>query len=74
MILSILSAASVVASVHTAHWFAVPFAALFLCGYGYVSLQLIKERVLRSQRVSAVYYREGAKLESGQSVEELRAA
>ncbi len=42
--LTLLSAASVVASVQTGHWFATPFALLFMVGYGYVASAVILEQ------------------------------
>jgi hypothetical protein len=47
MALCLISAASVVASVETAHYFATPFAALFTLGYGYVASQVIFEQLGR---------------------------
>jgi len=35
---------SVVASLQTGHYFATPFAALFMCGYGYVAAMVIHEQ------------------------------
>jgi hypothetical protein len=42
--LCIFSAASVVASVETGHWFAAPFAMLFTFGYGYVATLVASEQ------------------------------
>jgi hypothetical protein len=47
MALCLVSAASVVASVKTSHYFATPFAALFTLGYGYVASQVIFEQLGR---------------------------
>lgn len=47
MVLSAVSAASVVASVQTGHWFAAPFALLFMGGYGYVAMLVILEQADR---------------------------
>jgi hypothetical protein len=47
LLLAAISAASVVAAIETAHWFAVPFAALFMVGYGYVAFALGFEQVQR---------------------------
>ncbi|HYO98104.1 MAG TPA: glycosyltransferase [Polyangiaceae bacterium] len=44
--LGLVSAASVVASVETGHWFATPFAALFCAGYSYVAVLVVQEQVL----------------------------
>ena len=35
--LCLVSLASVIASIETRHWFAAPFAFLFMAGYGYVA-------------------------------------
>jgi hypothetical protein len=45
--LCLLSAASVVASVQTSHYFATPFAMLFTLGYGYVASQVLFEQLGR---------------------------
>lgn len=45
--LCLLSAASVVASLKTSHYFATPFAALFTLGYGYVASQVMLEQLGR---------------------------
>jgi len=42
--LCLFSAASVVASVETGHWFAAPFAMLFTFGYGYVATLVASEQ------------------------------
>jgi hypothetical protein len=42
--LGLISAGSVVASVHTQHWFATPFAFLFFAGYSYVAASVISEQ------------------------------
>jgi len=47
MALTLISAASVVASVQTAHYFATPFAVLFTLGYGYVASQVLVEQLGR---------------------------
>jgi cellulose synthase/poly-beta-1,6-N-acetylglucosamine synthase-like glycosyltransferase len=47
MALCLVSAASVVASVETSHYFATPFAALFTLGYGYVASQVLFEQLGR---------------------------
>jgi hypothetical protein len=44
MFLAAVCAGSVVASVQTGHYFATPFAVLFLCGYSYVSALVIQEQ------------------------------
>lgn len=43
--LALLSAASVVASIETRHWFAAPFASLFMVGYSYVAWLVVAEQV-----------------------------
>ena len=47
MALCLVSAASVVASLATSHYFATPFAALFTLGYGYVASQVLFEQLGR---------------------------
>jgi len=42
--LSVISFGSVVASIHSGHWFATPFAALFMIGYGYVAMLVSNEQ------------------------------
>lgn len=46
MLLALVSFLSVVASVHTGHYFATPFAMLFCAGYTYVAVLVIQEQVL----------------------------
>lgn len=43
--LALLSAASVIASLETGHWFAAPFASLFMLGYSYVAWLVVAEQV-----------------------------
>jgi cellulose synthase/poly-beta-1,6-N-acetylglucosamine synthase-like glycosyltransferase len=45
--LCLISATSVVASIETGHWFAIPFAALFTFGYGYVAFFVASEQLAR---------------------------
>ena len=45
--LCLLSAASILASIETGHWFATPFATLFTFGYGYVAFFVHSEQVAR---------------------------
>ena len=45
--LCLVSAASVLASLKTSHYFATPFAALFTLGYGYVASQVMFEQLGR---------------------------
>jgi hypothetical protein len=52
--LSLLSAASVVASLETGHWFATPFATLFMVGYGYVASLVVAEQVARRRAADRV--------------------
>jgi hypothetical protein len=42
--LALLSTLSVVASLHTGHWFAAPFATLFAVGYSYVAALVMSEQ------------------------------
>jgi hypothetical protein len=42
--LAAVCAGSVVASIETGHYFATPFAALFMSGYGYVAALVIQEQ------------------------------
>jgi hypothetical protein len=44
--LALVSAASVVASIETGHWFATPFAVLFMAGYAGVAALVIREQVV----------------------------
>lgn len=53
--LCILSTGSVVASVHTGHWFATPFAALFAIGYGYVAALVVAEQVARQREAGQAW-------------------
>ncbi|MBX3187915.1 MAG: glycosyltransferase [Labilithrix sp.] len=45
--LCLVSFASVVASLETGHWFATPFAMLFMIGYGYVASLVASEQLAR---------------------------
>lgn len=45
MALALLSAANIVAAVETGHWFAAPFAALFMVGYAGVAFLVMREQV-----------------------------
>jgi hypothetical protein len=47
MALALVNAASIVAAIETRHWFAAPFAALFMLGYGYVAVLVIYEQLGR---------------------------
>jgi len=51
--LTLISFASVVASVQTGHYFATPFAVLFTMGYGYVSILTAYEQAARRREVPA---------------------
>lgn len=63
MALALWSAASVIASIQTHHWFATPFAMLFMIGYAYVASLVVSEQlsrrhelatnVMSSERISA---------------------
>lgn len=44
--LTLLSVASVVASIETGHWFATPFTMLFALGYGYVAWTVTTEQLV----------------------------
>jgi cellulose synthase/poly-beta-1,6-N-acetylglucosamine synthase-like glycosyltransferase len=44
LFLATVSAASVIAAVETDHWFALPFATLFMLGYGFVAARVITEQ------------------------------
>ena len=46
-LLALWSAAAVVASVQTGHYFATPFAVLFTLGYSLVTVLLVQEQLLR---------------------------
>ncbi len=52
--LTLISAASVVAAFETGHWFALPFAALFMLGYGYVSTLVVTEQMSRRREADAI--------------------
>jgi len=62
--LTLISAASVVAAFETGHWFALPFAALFMLGYGYVSTLVVTEQLSRRRDTEAVR----APVESGETL------
>ncbi|MFP6683406.1 MAG: hypothetical protein VB934_01785, partial [Polyangiaceae bacterium] len=49
-----VSVCSVIASVTHGHYFAAPFALLFAVGYGYVSQQLIGERLQLARRARSM--------------------
>jgi cellulose synthase/poly-beta-1,6-N-acetylglucosamine synthase-like glycosyltransferase len=51
--LCLFSFASVVASIETGHWFATPFAALFMLGYGYVAYNVASEQAARRKAAIA---------------------
>lgn len=44
--LTLISIASVVASIETGHWFATPFTMLFALGYGYVAWTVTSEQLV----------------------------
>jgi hypothetical protein len=52
--LSMLSLASVIASIETGHWFATPFAGLFMVGYGYVAWLVVTEQLSRRREARAL--------------------
>lgn len=71
MALACVSLMSVVASVHTGHFFATPFAFLFCAGYTYVAALVIQEQVLgRGTALS----RSSATQQAGEPSEMARAA
>ena len=45
--LALVSLVSTIASVQTGHWFATPFAAMFLGGYSYVAYHVMAEQTVR---------------------------
>ncbi len=53
MALTMVSAASVLAAIETEHYFAAPFALLFMLGYGYVSTLVIQEQLARTSSAPA---------------------
>jgi len=52
MFLAAICAGSVVASIRTGHYFATPFAALFMAGYTYVAALVIQEQFGRSEELA----------------------
>ena len=50
---SVVSFASIVASIETGHWFATPFAALFMTGYSYVAGLVIHEQLGHRREAAA---------------------
>ncbi|MFO0592218.1 MAG: cellulose synthase family protein [Polyangiaceae bacterium] len=48
-VLALWSAAGVVASCYTGHYFAAPFSFLFMMGYGYVTVLLTREQIQRAR-------------------------
>jgi hypothetical protein len=50
--LALVSLASVIASIETKHWFATPFAFLFMVGYGSVAWLVASEQLGQRQPVS----------------------
>ncbi|HTJ80984.1 MAG TPA: glycosyltransferase, partial [Polyangiaceae bacterium] len=51
--LSVISFGSVIASIHSGHWFATPFAALFTVGYAYVAM-LVSTEQANTRRLASV--------------------
>jgi GT2 family glycosyltransferase len=51
--LCLVSLASTVASIETGHWFATPFAMLFMFGYGYVATLVATEQFARAAAAKA---------------------
>ena len=52
-LLCVLSFGSVIASIHTRHFIATPFAMLFTLGYGYVAVLVAQEQAARRRDVVA---------------------
>ncbi len=52
--LCLISVASVVVSIETAHWIATPFASLFAFGYGYVATLVVREQNARRRAAVAM--------------------
>ncbi|AKV03437.1 Glycosyltransferase [Labilithrix luteola] len=75
--LCLVSFGSVVASIETGHWFATPFAMLFMIGYGYVALLVASEQFARRKAVRLAPASAAQELESipppAPSTEELAA-
>ncbi len=65
--LMLVCAASTVASVTTSHWFATPFAALFMFGYGYVAFKVTSEQM--AHRRAPQLPAESSELAAGAEVE-----
>ncbi|HEY2406009.1 MAG TPA: glycosyltransferase [Polyangiaceae bacterium] len=53
MALAAICAASVAASIQTGHYFATPFAALFMAGYAYVATLVLQEQFGRVEQARA---------------------
>jgi len=68
--LAAVCACSVVASVETGHYFATPFAALFMSGYSYVAALVIREQFGFGRAEAAGELVEEAAPESGRSAAE----
>jgi cellulose synthase/poly-beta-1,6-N-acetylglucosamine synthase-like glycosyltransferase len=62
--LSLLSLASVVASIETGHYFATPFAMLFTFGYGYVASLVASEQLARRRAARLAPASAGGELDS----------
>ena len=67
ILLCAYSFVSVVASLRTGHWFAMPFAMLFTFGYGYVALLVATEQAAR-RRAAVAAYQSGASITTLDSV------
>ena len=64
--LALWSAAGVVASCYTGHYFAAPFSFLFMMGYGYVTVLLTREQIQRARpEIEVAPALESALLDSG---------
>ncbi len=62
MALALVSAASVAAAIETQHYFAAPFALLFMCGYGYVATLVIQEQFGQKSAATAAVQPEPASM------------
>ena len=67
ILLCAYSFVSVIASLRTGHWFAMPFAMLFTFGYGYVALLVATEQAAR-RRAALAAYESGASITTLDSV------
>jgi hypothetical protein len=66
MVLGTISVCSVVASIHTGHWFATPFTALFASGYWYVAYHTLVEQLQSRQEVPRLLTSAGGVITPGE--------